>query len=557
MTTKRLNRRQARWSEFLLEFNFQITYRPGRLGGKPDALTRRSQDLPSSSLDPCMTHQHQAVLKPHNVQPILCTPSPNVSRTSSPISLAKSVSLPSSPVLASSSTLLQALRDAYKRNADPFVTKVLSLLCAGSRHSPKISLANCRKQDGLLYFRDLLFIPNAPELRTCVIFDHHNLPTAGHAGRSKTYSLIRRRYYWPLMVCDVRQYVRNCAICARSKASRSQPPGLLCPLTVPKQRWTDISMDFVTGLPDCRGFNAILVVVDRLSKMRHFIPCTANEDGTSAEETARLFVRDIFQLHGLPRTIVSDRGPQFTSTFWAALCSRLAISPLLSTAFHLQTDGQTEVANQGLKQYLRCFASYQQDNWLDWLPLCNKPLGVGLCGAGLVGTSLYGLGRTSDHHQNCQRKCHPGPTCVVHGPIAKRSVRTGQGPASGTSGTRVSDVGPLDPCDILPRPTASPLQLPRTNQFCDETSVLPTTTPLPPSLPSLSLSLPPLSLFSLFFPRRCCCALSFAADLKRGASAMSLAPTLATIASGTFFLRATTTTATSRDDPLALRLSER
>lgn len=127
-------------------------------------------------------------------------------------------------------------------------------------------------------------------------------------------------------------------------------------------------MDFVTGLPWSDGNDAIWVVVDRLTKMRHFVPCRTT---TSSSDLADLFLRDIWRLHGLPQDIISDRGPQFASEFWRHLCSRLGISPRLSTAFHPETDGQTERANQTMEQYLRAFVSHQQDDWSRWLPMAE------------------------------------------------------------------------------------------------------------------------------------------------------------------------------------------
>jgi transposase InsO family protein len=127
-------------------------------------------------------------------------------------------------------------------------------------------------------------------------------------------------------------------------------------------------MDFIVQLPNCQGYNAILVVVDRLTKMKHFIPCKTT---CNAEEVARLFVRYVWKLHGLPRTIVSDRGPQFVAQFWKHLTKRLKITNLLSTAHHPETDGQTERMNAILEQYLRAYVSYLQDDWVDWLPLAE------------------------------------------------------------------------------------------------------------------------------------------------------------------------------------------
>jgi transposase InsO family protein len=127
-------------------------------------------------------------------------------------------------------------------------------------------------------------------------------------------------------------------------------------------------MDFVTRLPNSKGYDAIWVVVDRLTKMRHFVPCSTTID---AEELANLFITHIFRLYGLPDAIVSDQGPQFASGFWKYLCYSLKIEPQLSTAFHLETDGQTERMNSIIEQYLWAYINYQQDNWAQLLPIAE------------------------------------------------------------------------------------------------------------------------------------------------------------------------------------------
>ena len=144
--------------------------------------------------------------------------------------------------------------------------------------------------------------------------------------------------------------------------------GILRPLPIPDRPWSSISMDFVTGLPWSDGNDAIWVVVDRLTKIRHFVPCRTT---TSAPDLANPFLHHTWKLHGLPNDIISDRGPQFAIKFWRQLCSRLGISPRLSTAFHPETDGQTERANQTMEQYLRAFVSHQQDDWSQWLPMAE------------------------------------------------------------------------------------------------------------------------------------------------------------------------------------------
>ena len=132
--------------------------------------------------------------------------------------------------------------------------------------------------------------------------------------------------------------------------------------------WVDVSADFITDLPLSHGFDSILTVVDRFSKETEFIPC--NKTAT-ALDTAKLYLFHVWKDHGLPRTIVSDRGPQFASQVMTDLCKRLGITPKLSTAHHPQTDGQTEVMNREVQQYLRLFCAEEQDRWSEWLGLAQ------------------------------------------------------------------------------------------------------------------------------------------------------------------------------------------
>ena len=169
----------------------------------------------------------------------------------------------------------------------------------------------------------------------------------------------------------VRRYVRNCHGCQRTKASKDRKNGLLTPLTISLQRWTDISIDFITGLLDAHGHNAICTIIDRLSKERHYVPCTANDEGTSAEATAKILINYVFRTHGLPSSITSDRGSQFISLVWQAFCRILGIKCKLSTAFHPETDEQTERANQDIERQLRQYCNYMQNDWDVWLPMAE------------------------------------------------------------------------------------------------------------------------------------------------------------------------------------------
>ena len=187
-----------------------------------------------------------------------------------------------------------------------------------------------------------------------MIKEVHAQPLVGHTGIGKTLTLLKRQFYWPRMDKTVTQYVTNCHECRRAKPSQDAYNGVLIPLPIPQQPWQDISLDFVTGLPEdsVSRDNAILVTACRLSKERHFSSCQAAEEGTTAEATAKLLIRDVIRLHGLPDTIVSDRGPQFVSEVWKHLCRILRIGPRLSTAFHPESDGQTEIFNKEMERYL-------------------------------------------------------------------------------------------------------------------------------------------------------------------------------------------------------------
>ena len=157
-------------------------------------------------------------------------------------------------------------------------------------------------------------------------------------------------------------------MCQRSKAVRHAPYGLLHPNEIPDQPWQSIAMDFITDLPNSNGYDTILVVIDRLTKMSHFIPCGKGPD---ARQFATLFMQHVVRLHGIPRDIITDRGRLFNSELWKETTKNFGIEKGLSTPFHPQTEGQTERTNVILEQYLRAYINYQQDNWSDLLAIAE------------------------------------------------------------------------------------------------------------------------------------------------------------------------------------------
>ena len=203
-------------------------------------------------------------------------------------------------------------------------------------------------KDGLLFRNKLLYIPDCPA-RLQVLQHCHDIPMARHFGVHKTLELITRSYWWPQLRSFVEDYVRTCDACCRSKIPRHQPYGLLQPLPTPIGPWKSISLDFITDLPLSKGYDTILTVVDRFTKMAHFLPCVKT---FTSQQMVNLVMREVFKHHGLPNDIVSDRGPQFISKIWKHLLEILKISSKLCSSYHPQTDSQTERTNQTLKQYL-------------------------------------------------------------------------------------------------------------------------------------------------------------------------------------------------------------
>jgi len=221
-----------------------------------------------------------------------------------------------------------------------------------------------REVDGIMYKEGKVYMPKDDKLRVEIIRLHHDIPVGGHRGQWKMVELVTQNFWWPGVTKEVKQYVEGYNACQRNKNRTEQPAGKLMPNSIPKKPWAHISADFITKLPLAQGYDSILVVVDRLTKMAHFIPTT---EKTSAEGLARLFRDNVWKLHGLPKSIISDRGPQFMVGLMRVLNQMLGIESKMSMAFHPQIDGQTERVNQELEQYLRMFIDHQQEQWPDWL----------------------------------------------------------------------------------------------------------------------------------------------------------------------------------------------
>ena len=329
-TTKVLNQRQVRWSEFLSQFNFHIVYRPGSRAVCPDALSRKSEDRPDRTNhgDDRLRNRERTVLLAKNFDPIVLrdllkeATDDKLNLQARPIEvILPDMDRPIDEIIDCAyvkselvQTMLAALRDYTVRYWPRTIHKEL-----------RVSMTDCRVVGNRIYYRDRLYIPPDPELRTQIIYRAHSTGPAGHPGRVKTIDLIARTYWWPRMSQLIGEYVQACDLCVRTKASRSAPQGFLQLLPVPFRAWSDISIDYITPLPKCerdgRTYKHLLVVVCRLTKMRHFVPVTE----LSAEELASVFTSRIYALHGTPDNIISDRGTQFVSQFWTHLSQRLGV----------------------------------------------------------------------------------------------------------------------------------------------------------------------------------------------------------------------------------------
>ena len=309
LTTPTLSRRQARWAEFIQQFlpGLRILYKRGA-NNLADPLSRRP-DHAVSQLNALGT-------------------------------------------TFSSPELLRRLRDAYD-NADAN----MELHASESFHIA----------DGLWFRGQQLVVPNADGLQRFVFDEFHTAEFAGHLGRDKTVAAISAVCWWPTLHADVAHWCRVCDECQRNKPGNRAPAGHLRPLPIPAQPWESMSMDLMTDLPVTDGgFDAVVVFCCRLSKMLHFAPC---KKSVTAPELARLFVEHVFRLHGMPANIVSDRDPRFTSHFWRTVFRLLGTQLNMSTAFHPETDGQSERAFRTLQQMLRAFVNPRQNNWAACLPL--------------------------------------------------------------------------------------------------------------------------------------------------------------------------------------------
>jgi hypothetical protein len=319
-TQPTLSRRQARWMEFMSRFAFKWKYVPGRTN-VADPVSR-NPNLAAVLLSTAVTAATNQVGKNKRKQPA------SDRRVQEP-------------------TLLEKIKQAYAHDSkfrDPNYTSTLTQTTLG-----------------LWLSEGKIVVPDSPTLRKQVIEEHHAPAYSGHVGINRTAELVMRTFTWPGLRDDVQAYVQTCHQCQTTKPRNTKEPGLAQSVEIPTRPWECVSTDLITQLPTTKaGHDAIMVFVDKLTKMTHIAPCHTD---ISAEEWARAFFHHVVRLHGLPKKMLSDRDSRFTGKFMTALCDLLGTRQAFSTSFHPRTDGQTERMNRTLEDMLRAYVSPSHDDW--------------------------------------------------------------------------------------------------------------------------------------------------------------------------------------------------
>jgi hypothetical protein len=334
---QKLNARQARWYIMLQEYNYSLQHIPGKTNTKADILSWLFK------VDTSCDNENVEMFKDRIFIRQL---------SELPSSLETTLLYNRHLEVSSDLSLLSHIKDATNKE---------SSVIQEMRKRPNIIW----EKDNIIYRNNKIYVLKNKEIRDKILHDHHNSPNVGHPGIHRMLELIKRTYWWPTIKTDVTAYVKGCLECQKNNIICQPGHVSLSPLPIPKQPWQEISIDMIGPLPKSDNYDSILVIVDRFSKMIHLIPTTTS---LSSTKLAEIYKKEVWRQHGIPRRIISDRGPQFASKFMKELCNALGIEWNLSTAYHPQMDGQTERINQEVKAYLHAFINYRQNDWSKWLP---------------------------------------------------------------------------------------------------------------------------------------------------------------------------------------------
>ncbi|GJV74996.1 putative reverse transcriptase domain-containing protein [Tanacetum coccineum] len=318
--------RQRRWLELLSDYDCEIRYHPGKANVVADALSRKERD------------------QPLRVRALVMTIGLNLPKQ-----------------------ILDAQTEARKpeniKNED-----VGGMLVENSKDPEKFRTEKLEpRADGTLCFNGRSWLPCYGDLRTVIMHESHKSKYSIHPGSDKMYQDMKKLYWWPNMKANIATYVSKCLTCAKVKAEHQRPSGLLVQPDIPQWKWDNITMDFVTKLPkSSQGYDTIWVIVDRLTKSAIFVPMRETD---LMDKLARMYLKEVVTRHGIPLSIICDRDPRFASNFWRSLQNALGTSLDMSTAYHPQTDGQSERTIQTLEDMLRACAIDFGKGWVNHLPL--------------------------------------------------------------------------------------------------------------------------------------------------------------------------------------------
>ena len=333
-TQPQLSNREIHWKDVIANFDFDIVYIEGKTNIVADGLSRRSDHVDAST------------------------------------SSSSSSSLGAASLGVAHSSVESSTSSSHRCNAVTYLlADIHEAIRSDSSYQSRLkqSASALSKDDftivrSYLYYKsDRLVIPNDAALRTRIIHECHDTPTSGHLGKDKTLALAKRKFYWLGMDSDIVSYVTSCDAGQRNKPSHQSKMGLLQPLPIPHRPWSQVSLDLITALPrTLLGHDAIVVFVDKVTKMVHYVATTTN---VTAPQLALLFMHEVVRLHGVPDSLLSDRDPRFTAHFWRSLWDQLGTKLTMSTAYHPQTDGQTERSNRTLEEALRAYVNWRQTDW--------------------------------------------------------------------------------------------------------------------------------------------------------------------------------------------------
>jgi len=343
MKNKQLTRWQANYLNILSKFNFQIIFRSDKINIKVDALTRMlmiDSFESAKEIDDCF----QTILISNRIDVLLIE-----------FKIESEYKI----------NLYQCIRLVNQKNE--LCNEYWQAMNKDELKLHDMKLKNCQIIDNVLFKKSLLWMSKQMHMK--LLRKIHDQSSILHSDIRWTIDLVQRFYYWSDHRATIRQYIWNCHVCQRSKASRDDTNDLLQSLSISQQRWQNIAMNFITELSLSKNYNVICMIICRLFKERHYVLCHWEDDDISIEETVWIMLWNVYRLHDLLSSIVSNRDFQFISIMWQSLCKRLKIQVNLSTVYHSEINDQSKRANQDVERELRIYCNYMQNDWAKWLSM--------------------------------------------------------------------------------------------------------------------------------------------------------------------------------------------